>query len=85
MRKTRVVNLSLPLDIYHSLETLAEQRRVSKSEILRRALQQYLTSEERWQRIRVWGGETAQRLGIRDETDVDRILHAFRQEKGGNR
>lgn len=80
-RKTRIVNLSLPQETYSQVEELADQMEVSKSEILREALKQYVASERRWQQIRRWGEETRRKLDVKDEDDVDRIVHEFRQEK----
>ena len=80
-RKTKIVNLSLPQETYNCIAELAEQIEVSKSEILREALKQYVVSEERWRQIRYWGAETAKNMGIKNENDLDRIIHDFRQEK----
>jgi predicted transcriptional regulator len=80
-RKTKIAKLSLPQDIYVQLEELADQMGISKSEFLRKALKQYVASEMRWQRIRKWGEETAKRMNIKDEDDVDRIIHEFRRER----
>ncbi len=80
-RKTKIVNLSLPQETYKQIVELAEQMAVSKSEVLRAALKQYVASEKRWRQIRSWGEETAQILNIKDEDDVDRIIHELRQEK----
>ena len=78
-RRTRIVNLSLPLEIYEKVEKLADLKGVSKSEILREALKRYIASEIRWLQIRKWGEETAEKLGIKDE-DVDRLIHELREE-----
>jgi predicted transcriptional regulator len=80
-RRTRIVNLSLPQETYKQVEKLAEQMEVSKSEILREALKRYVASERRWQQIRKWGEETAKNMHIKDESDVDRIIHELRQER----
>jgi len=80
-RKTKIVNLSLPQETYKQVEELADQMEISKSELLREALKQYVASERRWQQIRRWGKETAKRLNIKDEDDVDRVIHELRQEK----
>ena len=34
-----------------------------------------------WQQIYEWGEESARQLKIRDERDVDRLIHRFRQEQ----
>jgi len=80
-RTTKIVNLSLPPQIYKQVEALAKQRETSRSEILREALKQYVASERRWQQIRKWGEKTAKKLGIKDEEDVDRLIHDFRKEQ----
>ncbi len=80
-RKSIAVSFSLPQETYKQVEELAERMGISKSEVLRKALKQYIASERRWQQIRQWGEETAKRLDIRDEDDVDRIIYEFRQEK----
>jgi len=39
-RTTKIVNFSLPPEIYKQMEELAKQRQTSKSQILREALKQ---------------------------------------------
>jgi len=79
--KTKTISLSLTQEMYDQLEEFADQRDVSKSELLREALERFLSSELRWQQIRKWGEETAKKLNIKDEDDVDRIIHELRKEK----
>jgi Arc/MetJ-type ribon-helix-helix transcriptional regulator len=79
--KTKTVSLSLAQEMYNQMEQCAEQMEVSKSELLRRALDLFLASELRWQQIREWGEETSERLNIKDESDVDKIIHELRKEK----
>ena len=80
-RTTKIVNFSLPPEIYKEVEELARQRETSRSQVLREALKRYVASERRWQQIRKWGGETKGRLAIKDEDDVERIIHEYREEK----
>jgi len=80
-RTTKIVNFSLPLEIYKEVEELAKQKETSRSQVLREALKQYVASERRWQQLRKWGEETTKRLGIKDEDDVERIIHEYREEK----
>ncbi len=79
--KTKILSLSLSQRTYEQLQELSEQMEISKSDLLRTALRQYIASERRWQQIRQWGEETAKELNIKDEGDVDRIIHEFRREK----
>jgi len=80
-RTTKIVNFSLPPEIYKQVEELAKQKETSRSQVLREALKQYVASEKRWQQIRKWGEETTKRLGIKDENDVERIIDEYREEK----
>ena len=79
-RRSKIVNMSLPPELLLQVEEMARQRGVSKSHILREALKDYIASERRWERIRRWGEESARRLRIKDEEDVDRLIHEFRRE-----
>lgn len=79
-RQTKIVNLSLPLDVYRDVDEFARQKGVSRSELLREALKHYVASEKVWQRIYQWGEESARQLNIKDEADVDTLVHDFRQE-----
>ena len=80
-RHTKIVNLSLPFDVYENVDELAQQRGISKSELLRDALKHYVVAEKRWRQIYRWGEESARLLDIRDEADVDRLIHQFRREQ----
>jgi len=79
-RKTKIINMSLPPEVYKELNKLAKEKRLSRSEILRRALKQYIASEKIWQQIYKWGEESARKLGIKNEEDVTRLIHEFRKE-----
>lgn len=80
-RTTKIVNFSLPPEIYEDVNELARQTQTPRSQILREALKQYVVSERRWQQIRKWGEETAGELKIKDEDDVERMIHEHREEK----
>ena len=81
VRTSKIVNFSLPPEVHRQVDELAQQRKTSRSEVLREALKQYIASERRWQQIRGWGEETARELGIKSKEDVDRIIHEYRKEK----
>lgn len=80
-RQTKIINISLPPEIYREVDELAQQKGVSRSELLRQALKQYVTSERRWQQIRKWGEESAKELGIKEEREVEKLIHEFRKER----
>jgi metal-responsive CopG/Arc/MetJ family transcriptional regulator len=80
-RQRRIANMSLSPEIYAEVNNMAQQKGISRSELLRQALKQYVASEKRWQQIREWGTETTQQLGIKNERDIERIVDEYR-EKG---
>ena len=81
VRQSKIVNMSLPPEILKRVGELARKKGVSRSEILREALKQYIISERLWQQIYKWGEESAKRLGIKDERDVDKLIEQFRKEQ----
>ncbi|WP_161847601.1 ribbon-helix-helix protein, CopG family [Athalassotoga saccharophila] len=76
---TRIVNMSIPLDIYDKVDKMARKRKTSKSSILKEALERYIIEEEKWNLIYKWGEEKSKSLGIRDEKDVAQLIKDFRQ------
>lgn len=79
VRKTKIVNISLSPEIYRLANKLAQRNQVSRSELFRKALKQYIFSEKRWDRIRRWGAETARRAKIKDEKELYRLLSDWRK------
>jgi predicted transcriptional regulator len=79
--ETKIVSVSLPKDIYEQMEEFANMMKASESDIMSEARKQYMASEKRWQHIRRRGEETAKAFGIKNEDDVDKIIHDFRREK----
>jgi len=79
-RQTKTISMSLPKELYVRVDQMARQRGVSRSQLLKEALKIYIDEEKRWQRIREWGEETAKRLGIKNEDDVERIREEYSQE-----
>jgi Arc/MetJ-type ribon-helix-helix transcriptional regulator len=59
------------------MERVAKEETRTRSDLIRDALQQYLASR-RWQRLRKWGAETAERLGLKTEADLQRLLDKAR-------
>lgn len=77
MRSTKPITVSLPVDLLRETQRTAREEARTRSELIRDALRQYLASR-RWQRLRQWGAETARRLGLRTEADLDRLLERAR-------
>jgi CopG family transcriptional regulator/antitoxin EndoAI len=73
-RTTKILNISLSKDLYEEIEKIAFQENRTKSELVREAFRQY-SANRSWSKIRQWGDETARKFKIRDEQDIDKILH----------
>ena len=77
MRTTTPITISLPSDLLRETQRLAKEEDRTRSDLIREALRQYLVSR-RWQRLRQWGAETAERLGLKTEADLQRLLDEVR-------
>jgi len=77
MRTTKPITVSLPADLVRETQRVAKEESRTRSDLIRDALQQYLTSR-RWRRLRQWGAETADRLGLKTEADLQRLLAEVR-------
>lgn len=73
MRMTKPITVSLPADLVWDTQRVAREESRTRSDLIRDALQHYLTSR-RWRRLRQWGAETADRLGLKTEADLQRLL-----------
>ncbi len=77
MRTTKPITVSLPADLLREAERVAKEETRTRSDLIRDALRQYLTSR-RWQRLRQWGADTATRLGLKTEADLLRLMERAR-------
>ena len=80
MRTTRPITVSLPFDLLEEAQRAAREEARTRTDLIRDALRQYLASR-RWQRLRAWGTETADRLGLKTEADLQRLLESARQRR----
>jgi predicted transcriptional regulator len=80
-RQTKIVNMSIPVKLYRAVEDLAKKRDTTRSDILRESLEQYVVSEQNWQEIYRAGEESAKKLGIKNEGDIERLVEEYRHER----
>jgi CopG family transcriptional regulator/antitoxin EndoAI len=66
----RSLNISLPPEMYAEVEQVAREESRTKSELMREAFRQYRFSRQ-WNLLRRWGEDTAARLGITSDDDVE--------------
>jgi CopG family transcriptional regulator/antitoxin EndoAI len=69
-RSTKVLNVSVPPEMYDAVEQIAREESRTKSELIREAFRQYQFNR-RWQMLRDWGEATASRLRIQSDEDVE--------------
>lgn len=76
-RTSKVLTLSLPPDLAAKVDVLANDENRTRSELFREAIRQYI-ERKRWEQIRGWGDETAEKLGI-IENDIEGIVDQSRK------
>ena len=81
MRTTKPITISLPTNILRETERIAKEEVRTRTDVIREALNQYVTSR-RWQRLRQWGAQTAERLELKTDEDLQRLLHRVRDQGG---
>ncbi|MDI6689686.1 MAG: ribbon-helix-helix protein, CopG family [Actinomycetota bacterium] len=79
-RVTKTLTISLPPQVFEEVERLAKQERKTKSELFRDMISVYedYLDEKRWRRLRRLGRETAKRLNITSEEDIEKLVHEAR-------
>lgn len=77
---TKTFNVSFPTPLAKRLDLLARRQQMSRSELLRNATQSYVAWWERWNQMSDDLRQRANKLGIRTEDDIDRIVHEVRDE-----
>ena len=73
MRTARPIMVSLPPERLRETQRLAQAEARTRTDMIREALQEYLASR-RWQRLRHWGAETDEQLGLKTEAELQRLL-----------
>lgn len=72
VRNTKILTVSLPPEMYEEVEQMAREENRTKSELVREALREYRFSR-RWRLLRRWGEDTASRMGIHGDEDVEEL------------
>lgn len=84
MRTTKPITISLPTNILRETERIAKEEVRTRTDVIRDALNQYVASR-RWQRLRQWGAQTAERLKLKTEEDLQNLLDRVRAQGGKHR
>ena len=84
MRTTKPITISLPTNILRETERIAKEEVRTRTDVIRDALNEYVASR-RWRRLRQWGAQTAERLELKTEEDLQNLLDRVRAQSGKNR
>jgi len=77
----KILNISLPEDLYSAVDHLATAENKSKAELAREIIREYIAKRERWELLREWGDKTFRETGIADENQLENLIHENRKEK----
>lgn len=79
-RTTKVMTFSLPPETAKTVDRLANEEKINKSQLIREAVDVYeqMRAEREWQELRALGRATAKKFGIKSDKDIERILHEVR-------
>ena len=79
MRTTKIQTISLPPEIVKQIEKIIKEEGMTKSELFREALREYIR-KRRWEKIKEYGARKAAEFGIKEE-DVERLIDEYRHKK----
>lgn len=79
-RTTKTITISLPPKLAKEVEKLAKTEKKTKSQLFRDMIAVYeeYVAEKEWQELRRFGEETAKKLGVTSEADIEKIIHEVR-------
>ena len=67
-----IINISVPPAMAKRIEKVAKEEDRTKSELLREAFRAY-EWKRNWVKIRSWGEETASKMRVKSDEDVEHI------------
>jgi len=76
----KILNISLPEELYAAVDDLASEENKSKAELAREILREYITKRERWALLRSWGEQTVQVYNLADEDELEKIILEYRDK-----
>jgi metal-responsive CopG/Arc/MetJ family transcriptional regulator len=79
--QTQTFNIALPSDLVTRMDKVAINEYRNRSELIREAVRVYLEDKLDWEDIFEFGGEAAEKAGIRSEKDVNKVVKEYRHGK----
>lgn len=78
---TQTLNIALPEDLVKKVDELAKKEFRNRSELIREALRIYIEDKKEWEQILKAGEEAMDKMDIKSEEEVNKIVHEFRHQK----
>jgi CopG family transcriptional regulator / antitoxin EndoAI len=80
MKRSVIASFSLSSETLKQAGELAKAENKSRSEVVNEAVGKYYAMKQ-WETLQEYGAKQAQRLGIKNESDVERLVHDYRRKK----
>jgi metal-responsive CopG/Arc/MetJ family transcriptional regulator len=80
MGERKILNISLPAEMYEAVNNMADAENKTKAELAREIIQEYMTKRDRWKLIRQWGDNSAKKLNLDSDTDLEELIHESRRK-----
>ena len=81
--QTQTFNIALPNDLVARMDLVARDEYRNRSEFIREAVRVYMEAKLEWNSIFEFGKKAAQKVGIKTEEDVNKIVQEYRHGKKG--
>ncbi|MBI5358672.1 ribbon-helix-helix protein, CopG family [Candidatus Amesbacteria bacterium] len=82
--QTQTFNIALPIDLVTQMDLVARSEYRNRSELIREAVRVYIDKTDRWDRIFKAGNKIANKMNIKSDEDIDRIVLEYRHGKKRN-
>lgn len=79
--QSQTVNISLPKPLLAQVDLLAGEIYATRSDLIRQALVEKISRRRDWDGIFAYGRRQAKKLGIKTETEINRLAAEFRHAK----
>jgi predicted transcriptional regulator len=77
--KRKILNISLPPELYREVERLGKEQAKAKDEFVREVLRQYVETDTGWKQIRKWGMQSAEELKVKGDRKSEEIRKLARE------
>lgn len=75
----QTINIALPKDLVRAIDVAAKKEYRNRSEFIREATRVYLKDTSEWEEIFAYGKARANKVGVKTEKDVNRLVARYRK------